>query len=87
MTNKKCLSCQNARQVGNLSSVEKVGCVRLTNLEFRPPELKGIVLYNGYFFSQRRPGEDGESKVLGKGIIDYGILISSDEMLSCFIER
>lgn len=82
-----CEDCEWARQVGDKTCTTVVGCSLLYVEEVHPNSVTGA-RYNGWMFTQRRPGETEDSKELGKGAMVYGPhLVSASAECPAYQER
>ena len=81
---KICRNCDNARQVGDLTRTDIVGCAAFMeeNITIRNVKNEGKI-YQGYAYPKRRPGDIAPSKPgeIGRGAIIYTTLLT--DTLTC----
>lgn len=85
----KCINCKWARQVGDKSRQDVVGCVLLNgdpSDSFKAPLLspnsvENSNIYEGYIYFGRKVGDIEDSKSFGKGTLTLGLI--TDATGSC----
>ena len=81
---KICRNCDNARQVGDLTRTDIVGCAAFMNEVLRTADIQNEgKIYQGYAYPKRRPGDVAPSKPheIGRGAIIYTTLLT--DTLTC----
>lgn len=70
----KCSECRYARQVGDKSRQDIVGCALLSIDQQSPHNVENSKIYKGYIYEGRRVGDTEEDTQLGRGMLAYGFL-------------
>lgn len=82
-----CIDCEWARQIGDKTRTDVVGCALLSTSTISPSSVIGD-LYEGWMYPQRRPGDVADSKELGKGAMINGpSLVSAQAECPSYKER
>lgn len=80
-----CINCEEARQAGDKSKQDVVGCRMLNMSEGHMDTTLGTI-YSGWFYGGRRPFDVEESREVGRGMLHNGFLISADGTCSSYID-
>jgi len=84
-----CANCKSARQVGDKSRQDVVGCRRIAVGDINPWEVTER-LFEGYFYSDRYPGDVEDTKAregVGRGVLYLGVIIEAGNNCRLFEMR
>ena len=78
-TNRSCRYCEHARQVGDMSRTDVVGCALMTRGGISIYDYVGKNVYEGWMYGGRRPGDTSKSRGIGHGVHqNFSKLVDSD---------